>query len=303
MHIYAKDLNLLSVFEALMGERSVSLAARKLSLSQPALSHALSRLRRDFDDDLFVRSGKGMTPTPRALELNKRVSLVLRHAQLLYEEQRAFVPKTIQARWNIATTDYFEALLLPRLLPYLSEHAPGITTVIRPTPGVLPKVELENGSLDVAIAGFYGELPEGFFKRVLFKETFVCVARKGHPRVGKHVSLETFVELEHLLVSPQGDLFGAVDEALEKKRLKRRIVAGVANFHSPAAIVASTDYVVTVPKRIAQLYVETHPVRWFEPPLAVPGFTLVAVWHARTHRSRLHAWLRDAIDTLTREPK
>ncbi len=298
MNIASKDLNLLFVFDALIRERSVTRAAARLSLSQPALSHALGRLRRDFGDDLFVRSAKGMTPTPRAHELSERIASVLAQAETLYESGSAFVPKHATARCSISTTDYFEAILLPLLLPYLSRHAPGVMTVARQTSGDLPKGLLESGAIDMAIAGFYGELPEGFFKRALFKETYACVVRKDHPEVVKELTLDTFVSLEHLLVSPHGDMVGAVDRALEKKRLSRRIVAGVGNFHSPASIVASTDYVVTVPMRLAKMYAKTHPVKWFEPPLAVPGFTLLMVWHARTHRSPLHAWLRSVIEGL-----
>jgi DNA-binding transcriptional LysR family regulator len=298
VHIDDKDLNLLSVFSALMTDRSVSRAASRLSLSQPAVSHALARLRRDFGDELFVRAAKGMTPTPRALALQDAVAAVLAQARGLYGSGETFSPKSADARVTIATTDYFEALLLPRLLPYLSREAPGVTLNCRPTPGDLPKAQLEGGEIDLAIAGFYGDLPQGYFKRVLFNETYACVVRKGHPRVKEDLTLATFASLEHVLVSPQGDLFGAVDHALQKKKMKRRVVAGVGNFHSPAAIVAATDYVVTVPKRLAKMYAETHPVKWFEPPLAVPGFAVVAVWHARTHRSPLHVWMRQAIEKL-----
>ena len=281
-----------------MRERSVSRAAVSLSLSQPALSHALQRLRRDFGDDLFVRSAKGMTPTPRAFALKDDVASVMSTIQTLYDDRDAFSSMTAVGRIAVASTDYFEALLLPKLLPHLSRHAPGLTTIFRTTPGDLPKAQLENGELDLAIAGFYGDLPEGFFKRALFKETYTCVVRKGHPLASRDLTLETFVALEHLLVSPQGDLVGAVDSALEAKHLKRRVVAGVGNFHSPAQIVAATDYVVTIPKRLAAMYVEKYPLKCFEPPLAVPGFTVVAVWHARTHRSPLHAWMRSTIESL-----
>lgn len=300
MNISSKDLNLLAVFDALMLERSVSKAASRLSLSQPALSHALGRLRRDFGDDLFVRGSKGMTPTPRALALKDDVASVLDQARQLYDGADKFTLRDATTRFTIATTDYFEAILLPRLLPHLGANAPLMTTVFRPTPGDLPKAELETGAIDIAIAGFYGELPEGFFKRALVKETYACVVRKGHPKVVKELSLETFVSLEHLLVSPHGDLVGAVDAALAKKKMKRHIVAGVGNFHSPAAIVAETDYIVTVPKRLAELYAKTYPVKWFEPPLPVSGFTIVSVWHARTHRSAPHVWMRETIEALVR---
>jgi len=297
----SKDLNLLPVVEALLLERNVSKAARRLGLSQPALSHALAKLRRDFDDDLFVRSGKGVTPTARALALAPDVTDAVARLHRLFAGGEAFDARKAEARVVIATTDYLETLLLPRLLSLFRKDAPGIVPVVRPAAGALPKGELEAGTVDLAIAGFFGDLPEGFYKQTLIEETYTCIVRTGHPRVKGKLTLADYVALDHILVSPQGDLSGAVDKALAKKKLKRRVVAGVATFHTPGAIVATSDCIATLPSRIAANTARHYPVRCFPPPLDVPGFRLVQVWHARTHRDPVQAWVRRAIEAALQE--
>lgn len=294
MNIRHKDLNLLVIFETLMTELSVSKAAAKLKLSQPAMSHALAKMRDDFQDPLFVRSAKGVKPTPKALKLKDQISDVLRLSAGLYSQEE-FDPKQINGRFNIASTDFFEHLALGTLLPSLAQTAPNLTLVIRQTLGALPKLELEDGSMDLAIAGFYGDLPEGFYKQKLLSETYSTVIRKDHPAVKGQLTLDQFIKLEHILVSPQGDLQGVVDQALAKKKLKRRIACGVSNFHSPALIIQNSNYTATVPTRIAQAYAEHYAVKVLPPPLEVPGFELFSVWHSRTHRSPEHQWIRQQV--------
>jgi DNA-binding transcriptional LysR family regulator len=302
VNIRAKDLNLLTVFEALLRDRNVSRAAKALKMTQPALSNALARLRRDLGDDLFVRNGKGMSPTPRALELQDEVAAILQNARSLYQKE-SFDPRADAGRFSIATTDYFETLLLPHLLPYLGKNAPGITTVVRPVQGIFPKAELESGQLDLAVAGFFGELPEGFYQRTLFEEGYSCLVRRDHPGVGEELTLDAYLALDHILVSPQGDMRGAVDQALERRGLRRRVIGGVANFHTPAAIVAGSDYIVTMPTRLAIRFTGLYPLRCLPPPIAVKGFKLVQVWHARTHGSLRHQWLRRAIEHSLEDPR
>ena len=303
VNIKSKDLNLLMVFDAVMRDLNVSRAAKRLALSQPALSNALVRLRRDFDDELFVRSGRGMTATPRALALKAEIAAVVEKAGKLYAHPR-FEPAFAKGRFTMATTDYFEALALPSFLAHLRAKAPGFETVIRPLLGILPKAELESGMLDVAVAGYFGELPEGFHQQRIYDETYTCVVRKGHPAIkaaGGKLTLDAFVAMDHILVSPQGDLMGAVDRALAKVRKRRRIVAAVANFYSPAPIVATSDCIATVPSRLAASYGKVWPLDQFEPPLPVPGFCIAQVWHARTHGSPEHVWLRDTLYAVLKD--
>lgn len=296
MNTKTKDLNLLSVFAALMAERNVSKAAKRLALSQPAMSHALARLRRDFGDDLFVRTGRGIAPTPKALAMANDVDRAIEAITNVYAES-GFDPAAATGKFVVATTDYLELVLLPKLLAQLSREARHLTPVVRSTLGALPKTELEAGTIDLAIAGFYGDLPEGFYAQTLFDETYTCIIRKDHPRARGKLSLETFLDLDHVLVSPQGDLDGIVDKELAKKKLKRRIIAGVSNFQTPATIIAGSDCIATLPTRIAEQLAQFYPLRCFAPPLPIPSFRVKQVWHARTHRDPRHAWVRRAIES------
>jgi DNA-binding transcriptional LysR family regulator len=287
------------IFHVLMIELNVSKTATKLHLSQPALSNALNRLRSEFKDDLFVRSSKGMVPTPKALALKQPISKIIEQSFEIYGE-RTFNPKDFAGRFTVATTDYVEHLLLPKLLPYFAEKAPQMTTLFRPTLGILPKLELEQGQYDLAIAGFFGALPEGFHQELLFEDNYSCLVRSNHPTVPKKLTLKTYLELEHLLVSPQGDLQGVMDRVLAKNGLKRKIVAGVTSFSIPPTIIAESDYVVTLPTRIAKSFAKTYSLQIHSPPVDLPEIKIVQVWHQRTQTSSLHKWLRSKVARLAR---
>lgn len=297
MNIITKDLNLLVIFQEVMNELNITRAAKKLHLSQPALSNALARLRNEFKDELFVRSGRGMVPTPRAVELSEAITHILQQTKSLYQE-KSFEPHSFQGVFTIATNDYFEYLLLPLLLSHLNRHAPQIKTIYRPTLGSLPKKELEQGLFDVGIAGYFGDLPEGFRQEVIMVDTYACLVRKNHPRVQSKLTLKTYLELEHLLVSPQGDLNGVIDVALKSKGYKRKIVAGVTSFGVPASIVAHSDYIVTIPAKIAVLYSKIYDLKILSPPIEVPKIDVKLVWHQRTHLSPQHQWFRETLKKI-----
>ena len=301
MDMFDKTQTLLMVFDALMTERNVTRAAARLHLSQPALSHALGRLRSALGDELFVRVARGVAPTPRALELAPLAKDALSRLELLFAAPQRFVPATANARLTIASTEFFEHLVLPQLLPRLRREAPGLVLRSRSTQGRLPKEEMERGECDLAIAGFFGDLPEGFYQQTLFADDFVCVLRKGHPQVGKTLSLKTYLELDHLLISMQGDLTGVVDVALEKQRRRRRVVAGISNFLTPGWIVAESELVLTAPRRLARLYQRHLAVQLHELPLEVPPIQVVQVWHERTHAGPLHRWFRRQLQQIVRQ--
>lgn len=300
MNIRTKDLNLLAIFHEVMSELNITKAAKKLHMSQPALSNALARLRSEFKDELFVRSGRGMVPTPRAVELFEPISTILKQTNSIYHEQ-AFNPKTYEGHFTIATNDYFEHLLLPPLLSFLNRNAPQIKTIYRPTLGQLPKKELELGQFDLGIAGYFGELPEGFHQETIIIDSYSCLTRKNHPRVQGKLTLKTYLELDHLLVSPQGDLKGAVDSVLKKKGYERKIIAGVTSFGVPASIIAQSDYIVTLPTKIAGSYSKIYNLNLFTPPIEVSSIRVKLVWHQRTHYSPQHQWFREVIKKIAAE--
>jgi len=200
------DLNLLVIFDAVATELNTVRAAKKLSLSQPAVSHALNRLRELFGDRLFVRASRGLIPTPRALSLQPPIREVLEKTESIVFQRPIFELSTAVKTFRIATTDLFEHLVLPELLKVVEKKAPGVTVICRPTPGHLPQEGLESGELDLAIAGFYGQIPERFFEQNLFRDDVVCAARKGVIKGKSELTLETYAALKHMIVSIRGDM-------------------------------------------------------------------------------------------------
>lgn len=294
MNIRTKDLNLLIIFHEVMNELSITKAAKKLHLSQPALSNALSRLRNEFNDELFVRAGRGMVPTPRAMELNEPIIYWIQKTNSIYADKK-FDPINFQGLFTIATNDYFEHLVLPNLLSALSLQAPLLKTVFRPTFGYLPKAELEEGVFDIGVAGYFGELPEGFHQEIIIEDTYACLINKKHPKIQNKLTLKNYLELEHLLISPQGDMKGAIDHVLEKMGHRRKLIAGVTSFGVPAAIVSKSNYIVTLPRKIAESYAKLYDLKLLPPPVETPPIQVKQVWHQRTHLSPQHQWFRSTL--------
>jgi DNA-binding transcriptional LysR family regulator len=296
--IMLEDLNLLKDFESLWAERNVSRAAQRLGIGQPAMSARLQKLRAAFSDPLFVRQYDGLTPSPRAMLLAPTVLAALSACRAALAPNDGFVAARAEGRLVIAGTDYFDVLAMPWLIPQIHREAPNVQIVTRTVRGPLPKRELENGSIDVAVAGFFRDVPEGFFRQKLFDDHYVCTVRKNHPVVRGKLTKATFLALSHLLISPDGDLDGAVDLALARHGKKRRVVAGVGNFHAPGPIVANSDLILTAPNQLVRSYAEHLPLEIYEPPFVIPGFTVIQVWHARTHEDPLRAWVRSLIQRV-----
>jgi DNA-binding transcriptional LysR family regulator len=296
------DLNLLVIFGALCAEKNTTKAANRLGLSQPAVSHALSRLRDQLKDPLFVRASRGLVATKRALELEGPVLKLLSQLDEVLVGPNDFDPLKSQSTFRIATTDYFELVALPKILMVLEREAPGITILSRPTLGSLPKTELENGEYDLAIAGFYGDLPEGFVKQKVFDDDFVCVSRTDHPRVKKKtLSLAQYAEEKHILISPQGDMKSKSQDLLAKKGLHQQFRAGVASFLSPGWILTTTNFLLTCPRKLAKSYEKYLPVVIYELPIEIPRIQVIQVWHERSHRDAAHSWFRQVIHKVCQE--
>lgn len=291
-----KDLNLLIVFDVLMQELNVSKAAKRLFVSQSTLSHSLSRLRIMFDDDLFVRTGRGISPTPRAIEVAPRVMELLRFAADLFFDDVAFDPATAKGTIRIASTEMLEHIVLPKLIPILRREAPNVVLQSTSTLGRLPKDEMQRGEIDIAMAGFFGDLPEGFYRQPLYADNFRAVARRGHPIFKTEISVDDYVRWEHILISPQGDLKSIIDKKLGKRQ--RKIVAGISNFLTPGWVVASSDVLLTAPSKLIGIFEDTLDVRSFDLPFSSPEISIVQVWHERIHRSSLHKWFRGVLHSL-----
>lgn len=293
-NITAIDLNLLNIFVVLMEEQNVSRAAKRVHLSQPSVSHALGRLRDYFDDPLLVRGSKGMVATPKAFKLIDPIRLHLQGLNKVLTNQRPFVAATATGTIRVSGTDYFEHLLLPKLIPSL-KAAPYVNVYTENAPDNLPKPQLEDGRLDIAIAAFFGRLPEGFYKQKLYDESFVGAARKGHPILNKKASLQAFVSYPHIVVSLKGAHKHVVDLELKENGLERRIAFSVSNLLSSGPLLSSSDCIIAIPRRVAKHFAKNFQIETFELPIKIPQFDIVQIWHNRMQSDPLHSWFRRQI--------
>lgn len=291
MNIKTFDLNLLKSFDALLDECSVSRAAARVHLSQPAMSNALARLRDALNDPVLVRTPQGMEPTARALALKGPVRQALLQIETALSAQPDFDPRTAQRTFVIAATDYMEFLVLPRLMRVLEAHAPGIDIRVRSLQLNAPEEPLDAGEVDLAF-GFFADVPKRLNRRHLFTETMTCLVRDEHPVLYQLWNLERFVGLSHLFVSTRQGSTGVVDSMLAEMGMRRRIALVVPHFLVVPYIIAETDLVVTVNSRIADTYIRELPLRTLPPPLDLPEFPITMLWHPRSDGDPGIAWLR-----------
>jgi DNA-binding transcriptional LysR family regulator len=300
MNIGTVNLNLLLMLDALLVERHVSRAARRLGLSQPAVSNALGQLRVLFADPLLVRTGGKMVPTERALALARPLAEVLAGVEAVLAGPGAFDPRTADRRFVIAATDFVEFVLMPRLLGRLGREAPRIRLQIVAWPHHRVPPTLETGDVDLMI-GFFPEAPAHHHLASLFPDEFVCIVRKNHPRVGARLTLKAYTELSHVLVTPESEGPGVVDTELAKRGLQRTVGLRISHFLMVPGIIAVTDMVAAVSRRVAEEAARRLPLRILPPPLPLPRGTVRQVWHERTESSAAHAWLRGTVEAIARD--
>jgi DNA-binding transcriptional LysR family regulator len=297
-HMSGLDLNLALVLHALLAERSVSRAARRLGLSQSATSHALARLRSALDDPLFLRAPRGILPTPRAEALARSLA-----AGLLLLEQSLlpplrFEPATAQRQFRIAASDYVELVLLPRFLGALASEAPDIDVWVRPySDEALDK--LQRGDLDLllGVAGPEASRP-GLQSLQLITERLVCVVREGHPLTRGRLTLQRFAAAKHVLIAPRGHPGGPIDDALAARSLKRQIAVAVPHFLAAPHIVAQTDLVLTMAERVAASFATVLPLRILELPFQLPPVRGLMLWHERHASDPAHTWFRQRLTAM-----
>jgi DNA-binding transcriptional LysR family regulator len=295
VHVGAFDLNLLVVFEALWRERHVTRAARRVGMSQSALSHALKRLRLQFDDELFQPSPRGMLPTPRAQALANPVGDALAMLRQELEAPAPFDPKTLRRTFTLGMSDYGELLFLQKLAARVGRLAPQTTLSIRPFDQAAR--DLASGTQDLIM----GPMVEGARHELLFQDPWVCLLRAGHPAAKKRLTLDRYVQLPHVLVSPTGAGEARVDEALRKLGRSRRVTVRVAHFLAGPLAIAESDHIITVPLRLAHALASLRRFTIHKPPLPLPPFTVRQFWHERNDHDPAHRWLRTLVRDIAAE--
>jgi DNA-binding transcriptional LysR family regulator len=292
MDLAGVDLNLLVVFDALMAERHVTRAGERIGLSQPAVSAALKRLRHLLKDDLFIRRSDEMQPTRKAQDLAIPLRQALLQIQAALEPQ-SFDPNSAQRVFKLATNDFAASILLPSLGARLSAEAPGIDLRVIYADDALSMKLLGEDAIDLAITPF--ECPEAQFERqhLLDPAGFLCVMRQGHPLAGKPLTLETFAATPHLLISRTGDASGFVDEILAEVGLRRRVAFTVPSFLLAPIVIAQTDYLAVLPRRLVEMFQQMTALVAYEPPFPQRKFPLGILWHQRLNKDPGHLWLRN----------
>lgn len=286
------DLNLLKLFDALLKERSVTRAGAALGLSQPAASRGLARLRKLLNDQLLVRTAKGWDLTPRAYDLSEPVAKLLEDVRLIVAPT-VFEPSNASGCFTIATVDHMALLLLPKLIAKLAVLAPGMEILVPPSAG--DNVELvANGEVDLAV-GVFSDLPARFYCRALYEEDFVCVVRKNHPLLTQPLDLNRFLSLSHVAVIITGQGTSTIDAALALQGLTRNVVMRLPHFLAAPMIIAESNLILSLPRRLAQQMSNLIAIEILELPLTVQPFTPSLIWHGKQHDDPAHKWLRQLI--------
>lgn len=300
MNLSQLDLNLLKALDALLTDLNVTKAARRMDVSQPAMSNSLARLRHMLGDPLLVRGPGGMLPTPRAQELHDPIRRILSDVQRVIGPLGSFDPPTSEETFVIAATDYVELLLLPGVIRRLRAAAPGIKVVLRSVEGSKLPDDLTSGRIDVAIA-FFQTLSPKLRKQVLFSDEFICVVSRHNPMAKNRLSLQTFLSATHLQISPSGRLGGRLDDALQGVGMRRNVNFVTSHFIAGAKIASQTDVITVIAKRIGQYLSDILPVKLLALPVETKSLNLILAWHERTHRDPARSWLRKQIQDSARE--
>lgn len=298
------DLNALVALDALLEHASVTRAAEQAHVSKPAMSQSLSRLRARIGDPLLVRTGAHLTRTPHAERLRPRVRQIVEDAFAVLARAGDADVGDLERTFRIHATDQALAVL-GTALDRLARRAPAVTLHFQPAQSQDAAL-LRDGQVDLAIGVYedppYSELPGGLRIQKLYTDRFVCVVRRGHPRVGGRLDLARFVKLDHIQITPRGRPGGYVDDMLALHGLRRRIVRAVPYFLAGLLLVASSDQVLTISERLARPLARKLGLRILAPPpeLGLEPYTTAQIWHPRSDPDAGHRWLRESVREAAR---
>ena len=299
------DLNLLRVFDEVMAERSLTRAARNLSLTQPAVSNALRRLRETLGDELVRREGQGMAPTPRALALWPTVRDALQQLQASLSPSE-FVPAQATSTFVLAMADATAAELIPGLIDILEHEAPGVSMRVVPLTTRDPRRLLDEETADLAVGYFplvladltaraQGGEAVAFSHQRLYDGEYVCVMRAGHALTSGPLTLNRFCAARHMLVSFSGRPFGFIDESLAALGRKRQVVLTVNQFFTAGRVVANSNLLTVLPRHFVRVTGIAEQLVLRPLPFDVSPVHVDTLWHRRSQQRSAHVWLRQSV--------
>ncbi|MBN3801466.1 LysR family transcriptional regulator [Paraburkholderia sp. Ac-20336] len=302
MDIRQVDLNLLKVFDALLKKRHVTQAGVSIGLSQPAMSYALSKLRELFGDPLFVRTGRGMEPTPRAQALGDPVARLLDLVQTEILPAPEFRPAESSRNFVLCMSDIGEMVFLPRLQSFLARTAPHVS--IKTVALSMPELEegLASGEVDLAIGYFPGLKSEALKRKALYRHSYVCIARDDHPEIGDTLSLDQYRNAAHVIVHPEGREQDVLERAHERLGIRINVRFSVPRFIGVPFIVAGSDMIAAVPQAVGRRFAEFVNVKLLPLPFPAPKYDLYLYWHPRFHHEPANRWARNAMSELIKGP-
>jgi DNA-binding transcriptional LysR family regulator len=295
------DLNLLVALDALLAERNVTRAARKIGIGQSAMSSSLARLRHLFRDELLTRAPDGMQPTPRALTLGPQIRATLQQIQGLLRYDAAFEPATLERLFTLAMPDGVEVLLMPRILAYLRAEAPGVSLLLQPFDRLHIANDLDADRLDLGIGfRFTGQVHHK--QKLLYRDHFLCLFNADLLGIKAPIALEDYLRLPHVLTSLSGPVRGVVDYALEKQGLARRVIVWTPRFLAVPFLVQRAPVLTTMSARLAGLFVDSLGLTASPPPIELEDEPISMIWHASYDEEPAHRWLRGLILRACKEP-
>ena len=301
MNLNALDLNLVRVLDALLREKSVTRAGERIGLSQPAVSAALSRLRHALNDQLFVRRGNDLVPTPRAESLAEPVRAALREIERAFQPAKDFDPAKLERTFTFMGADFFSMLLMPSLAARIAAVAPGVSLrFLDSARGDVSRL-LQDDEIDAALERPL-EVSDWVSSAPLFHSPFAIIAASDNAAIslagivqGECLPMELFCELPHVLRSIDGSMSGSTDQALAGVGLKRRVSLALPHFQAVALAVAQGNHLAAVPRQFARWAAKSLPIVIYEPPLSIPVPEVRMYWHARRDDELPHRWIREQI--------
>ncbi len=294
MNIDELDLNLLRVFDAVYREQSLSRAAQRLGLSQPGISQALNRLRQHIGDPLFVRQTHGVAPTAYSDAIAEPIQRALENLQAALHTRTVQDLRQIDRRLRIAMSDYSESLILAPLIRLIDEQAPKLQIRVVPDDRVNLHTAMNDGELDLVI-GAIPPLDEQYRHQDLCTEEFVCIVRRGHPVIQGHLSLDHYKQARHVGIAVRAAQLSKIDQACQPHGFQRQINVVVPNFMALPFIIAATDCVATMPRRLLRLVPPHLGLQILPAPIALPTPTIRQYWPERNHQDMVCRWMREQI--------
>lgn len=293
------DLNLLRVFLALMQERSVTRAADRLGITQPALSNSLNRLRDILNDPLFIRERYGMQPTPKAEQLAPVIMEAIAQLDGLVFGQQAFDPMHSEMLVTIAPNSYVEYVLIPAVVARLQALAPGIKLRITPYGNDLAETGVISGTTAL-VMGRFVDPPDNLVVQHLMDDSLACVVRADHPDIGDTITKAQYETMKHVNVMPPGKMRAGLFQALDRHGLKREVAVSVTHFLSVPEVIATTDYCTTLPSQICRRLQGDKRLKILPTPVDLGTFPIDMAWHVRYRHDPAHRWLRTMIEEVAR---